>query len=188
MIVFSLITIHHEGYIPLLKNCQTPEELLAQLDKIKEDPVRKQVRNNGGGYVNHRIFWKLLIPAKDYVEPSKQLIKTIETHFGSWETFINQFSDAATKLFGSGWVWLVKQRDGTLVIKSYANQDTPHMDQDARQQQPVLGIDVWEHAYYLMHQNKRAEYIKNFWKVVNWNAVEKLIEGSDHQKQQHDEL
>lgn len=138
------------------------EELLKSLDTIPES-VRKDIRNQGGGHYNHSMFWKSL--KKDVAMPA-DLEKAIVAAFGSMETFRTQFTEAATKVFGSGWAWLA-MRDNKLVVESTPNQDSPLMTGGF----PLLGIDVWEHAYYLKYQNRRAEYIKAFMDVVNWQHV-----------------
>lgn len=144
-------------------------ELLASLDKVPED-IRTAVRNNGGGFYNHSLFWKQLAPA-GITSPTQDLVNKLESGFGSIEKFEEEFNEKATKLFGSGWVWLVQLADGKLAIEQYPLQDNPIMSG----KKPILGIDVWEHAYYLKYQNRRAEYIQAFWEVINWNEVEKRL-------------
>jgi Fe-Mn family superoxide dismutase len=130
------------------------------------------VRNNGGGYWNHEFFWNLMIPG-GAKEPVGNLAKAIDATFGSFEAFKNQFSDTGLKRFGSGWAWLSVDKDGKLLISSTANQDNPMMNTEKTQATPIITIDVWEHAYYLKYQNKRADYLDAFWNVVNWDIAEK---------------
>ncbi|HKB90842.1 MAG TPA: superoxide dismutase [Opitutaceae bacterium] len=138
--------------------------LVKDLSKVPED-IRTGIRNNAGGHVNHTFFWQILAPATGY-EPGK-LGAAITKSFGSMETFQTQFTDAALKRFGSGWAWL-SLKSGSLVIHSTANQDSPLSEGMT----PIVGLDVWEHAYYLKHQNVRANYITAFWKVLNWKQAE----------------
>ncbi len=142
------------------------EDLLRRLDTLPED-IRTTVRNNGGGYVNHNLFWEIMGPGGGG-EPSGDLAAAIAATFGSFEAFKNQFSSAAANRFGSGWAWLVVDENGKLAVYSTANQDSPYMSNHI----PILGLDVWEHAYYLDYQNRRADYIAAFWNVINWRAVE----------------
>ena len=140
-------------------------ELLANLDAVPEN-IRTAVRNHGGGHVNHSLFWKVLGPNQGG-KPAGKLAAAIDHDFGSFDTFKEKFEAAAANRFGSGWAWLVKDADGKLSVDSTANQDSPVMSGKT----PLLGLDVWEHAYYLKYQNRRPEYIKAFWSVVNWNQV-----------------
>ncbi|MEK6893571.1 MAG: superoxide dismutase [Nanoarchaeota archaeon] len=143
-----------------------PEELLANLSTIPED-IRAAVRNHGGGYVNHCFFWEILSPKKQ--KPSDlTFLKVISKSFSSFEKFKEQFSASAMSRFGSGWAWLVLTKDKKLEIYSTANQDSPLIDGKIA----LLGLDVWEHAYYLKYQNKRADYIAAFWNIINWKKVE----------------
>lgn len=168
-------TKHHQAYIDKLNAAldkhpalheKTVEELVADLDMVPED-IRPAVRNHGGGHLNHSMFWQLLAPSAGGM-PSGALAEAINKKFGSFDAFTTQFSDAAANRFGSGWVWLVL--DGKdLTIVSTANQDNPITDGKT----PILGLDVWEHAYYLKYQNRRPEFIKAFWSVVHWKEVEK---------------
>jgi len=130
------------------------------------------VRNNGGGYFNHKLFWEVLGP-NGSGKPSGSLLDAINGAFGSFDDFKSQFSTAAATRFGSGWAWLVKTPEGKLVVSSTPNQDNPLMDIAEVKGTPILGLDVWEHAYYLKYQNRRPEYIDAFWNVVNWAEVEK---------------
>lgn len=148
------------------------EELLANLDRVPEDK-RMAVRNNGGGHANHTLFWELMSPSGGG-EPSGALASAIKAVFGSLDDFKKQFADAGVKRFGSGWAWLVSAKDGSLSITSTPNQDTPLMEK----KKPILGLDVWEHAYYLKYQNRRPDYIAAFWNVVNWSKVGELYESA----------
>jgi len=167
-------TKHHQAYIDKLNAAlekypelleKPVEELLKNLNNVPED-IRMAVRNHGGGHYNHSIFWKLL---KKNVKMSEKINVAIDESFGSFENFKKAFTDAALNRFGSGWAWLVMNK-GKLEVLSTANQDTPISDGKI----PILGIDVWEHAYYLKYQNKRAEYIENFFHIINWEFVDKL--------------
>ena len=130
------------------------------------------VRNNGGGFFNHKLFWSVMGP-NGGGEPTGELLEAINNAFGSFADFKSQFSTAAATRFGSGWAWLVKQADGSLVVTSTPNQDNPLMDLAEVKGTPLLTLDVWEHAYYLHYQNRRPDYIGAFWKVVNWEEVAK---------------
>jgi Fe-Mn family superoxide dismutase len=164
---------HHQAYVDNLNKLLadhadlqnlSPEELLTNIQQVPED-IRQGVVNNAGGHINHTFFWTLL--SKDgSKEPTGELIEVINSTFESFDNFKKLFAEAATKRFGSGWAWLVKEND-SLKIVSTPNQDSPLMNG----QTPILGVDVWEHAYYLKYQNKRAEYLENFWNVVNWDVV-----------------
>lgn len=164
---------HHAAYIANLNKAlegtgfeDTPvEELLAKLDSVPEK-IRTVVRNNGGGFVNHNLFWTIMAPNAGGA-PTGELAAAIDQAFGSFETFKEKLSTAAATRFGSGWAWLVVKPDGRLEVYSTANQDSPLMEGDA----PILGLDVWEHAYYLKYQNRRPEYISNFFNVINWAQV-----------------
>jgi Fe-Mn family superoxide dismutase len=142
------------------------EEVLRRVSKYST-----KVRNNGGGHYNHELFWKAMSPAGTD-KPSGTLSSAIDSSFGSFEAFKKQFSDAGAGRFGSGWAWLIMDNDKKLRISSTPNQDNPLMDVAEAKGFPILGLDVWEHAYYLRYQNKRADYIANWWKVVNWNYVQ----------------
>jgi Fe-Mn family superoxide dismutase len=141
------------------------EELLANLDSVPES-VRTAVRNNGGGYANHNLFWNIMSPDGGG-EPGGELADAINEAFGSFTAFKDAFGKAATTRFGSGWAWLYVDEDGDLAIGSTPNQDSPLMDGNV----PILGLDVWEHAYYLNYQNRRPDYISAWWNVVDWDAV-----------------
>ena len=140
------------------------EELLRRIDEVPES-IRTAVRNNGGGHANHTLFWSVMGPGGGG-EPTGELAEAISSTFGSFENFKETFSKAAAGRFGSGWAWLVV-KDGKLEVTSTPNQDSPLMEG----QVPILGLDVWEHAYYLKYQNRRPEYIQNWWNVVNWEEV-----------------
>ncbi len=146
------------------------EELMAGISKL---PVA--VRNNGGGYYNHCLFWELMTPGGSS-EPTGELATAINDSFGSFDNFKDAFTKAAATRFGSGWAWLVKQGD-SLVVSSTPNQDNPLMDVADVQGTPILGLDVWEHAYYLNYQNRRPDYITSFFKVINWDEVAKRFKG-----------
>lgn len=165
---------HHGTYVtklnealdkhPELKS-KSIEELLAGINSIPED-IRGAVRNHGGGHHNHSVFWKNLSP-KGGDQPTGALSDAIKTAFGTFDDFKKKFSDAATGRFGSGWAWLCADKTGKLLIKDFPNQDSPLMEG----LRPLLGLDVWEHAYYLKYQNRRPEYISAFWNLVNWPDV-----------------
>jgi superoxide dismutase, Fe-Mn family len=167
---------HHAAYVANLNAAiekhpelfsKSAEDLLVSLSDVPED-IRTAVRNNAGGHVNHSMFWNIMSP-KGGGEPIGTLLEEIKKQFGSFTEFQTKFNDAGAKRFGSGWVWLVKTKEGKLDIISTANQDNPisegHM--------PVMGNDVWEHAYYLQYKNVRPDYLKAWWNVVNWKEVEK---------------
>lgn len=143
------------------------EALLADVDSIPSD-IRQAVINNGGGHLNHALFWELLSPEKQ--EPTAQVLAAIEEDFGSFDEFKAAFTQAATTRFGSGWAWLVVNENGKLEVLSTANQDTPISQGKA----PILALDVWEHAYYLKYRNVRPDYIKAFFDVINWEKVAEL--------------
>ena len=146
------------------------EDILGQVSR--QSPA---VRNNGGGYYNHNLFWEIMSPDGGG-EPSGQLADDINAQFGGVAQFREAFAKAATTQFGSGWAWLIVDPAGSLVITSTPNQDNPLMDVSDVKGVPLLGLDVWEHAYYLRYQNKRPDYIANWWKVVNWDFVQKRFE------------
>jgi Fe-Mn family superoxide dismutase len=139
------------------------------------------IRNNGGGYLNHKLFWKMLAPATGQ-QPSKELLDAINANFGSFDAFKEKFSTTAKTLFGSGWTWLIFTDDGKLKITSTPNQDSPVMDIVQERGLPLLCIDVWEHAYYLKYQNRRAEFIDAFWNIVNWNFVSQRFKSKNTAK------
>jgi len=141
------------------------EEILGNLDAVPES-IRTAVRNNGGGFANHNLFWETMGP-NGGGEPSGALASAIDKAFGGFDAFKEKFSKAAATRFGSGWAWLYVDGNGDLAVGSTPNQDTPLMDGNT----PVLGLDVWEHAYYLNYQNRRPDYVSAWWNVVNWDAV-----------------
>ncbi|MGI8964673.1 MAG: superoxide dismutase, partial [Limisphaerales bacterium] len=149
---------------------KTIDELISNLDAVPAE-IRPAVRNNGGGHANHSMFWKTIGHAGG--APTGKLAEEIKSTFGSLDAFKEKFEAAGTTRFGSGWAWLIV-KDGKLEISSTANQDNPLMEGN----KPVLGCDVWEHAYYLKYQNRRPEYLKAFWNVVNWNEVAKYYEAA----------
>jgi superoxide dismutase, Fe-Mn family len=165
---------HHAAYInnlnaalekyPQLQE-KSLEELLSSLDTIPED-IRTAVRNNGGGHYNHSLFWSIMAPTSGG-EPTGELAERIKERFGSFEEFKDLFGKAAVGRFGSGWAWLVISKAGSLEIVSTPNQDSPVSEGH----KPLLGLDVWEHAYYLKYQNRRPDYIKEWWSVVDWDEV-----------------
>ncbi len=146
------------------------EELLRGFDALPSD-VQTAVRNNGGGYANHNLFWEIMSP-QGGGSPAGELGAAIAATFGSFDDFQSTFADAAAKRFGSGWAWLVVDGDGALQVYSTGNQDSPFMSGHT----PVLGLDVWEHAYYLNYQNRRPDYVKAFWNVVDWGKVAALYD------------
>ena len=171
---------HHNAYVTNLNaaiagkaelEAKSVEDLIADLSAVPED-IRGAVRNNGGGHVNHSFFWKVIAPG-GATAPSGELAAAIDKAFGSFDAFKEAFAKAGATRFGSGWAWLVKNADGTLSVGSTANQDTPLMGKAVAgiEGTPVLGLDVWEHAYYLHYQNRRPDYIAAFWNVVNWDVA-----------------
>jgi Fe-Mn family superoxide dismutase len=167
---------HHQTYLnnlngALEKHPQlgrlTIEQILSDLDKVPED-VRMVVRNNGGGYYNHNIYWAIMGPNQGGA-PRGPLGEALHSTFGSFDSFKEQLEKAGMGRFGSGWAWLSKKQDGSLIVHSTPNQDTPL----AEGLVPVIGVDVWEHAYYLKYQNRRAEYLSNWWNLVNWEEAER---------------
>ncbi|MCH7226019.1 superoxide dismutase [Haloferula sp. A504] len=152
-------------------------ELVADLSVVPEDK-RTAVRNNGGGHANHSLFWQVIAPG-GATAPSGDLAAAIDAAFGSFDSFKEAFAKAAATRFGSGWAWLVKKEDGSLAVCSTANQDTPCMGEAVAgcSGKPLLGLDVWEHAYYLNYQNRRPDYIAAFWNVVNWDVVAERFAG-----------
>ena len=169
---------HHGGYVnnlnlalqkyPALQG-KSAEDLIRDLSAVPED-IRTAVRNNGGGHVNHTMFWEIMKPGG--IAPSGRVVEAITAAFGTIDSFKDQFGKAAMGRFGSGWAWLVRLSDGRLAIESTANQDNPLMEGKL----PVFGLDVWEHAYYLKYQNRRADYLAAWWNVVNWTEVGKRLE------------
>ena len=172
-------TKHHAAYTANLNNAvagtemegKSIEELLASISSL---PVA--VRNNGGGFYNHNLFWEVMGP-NGGGSPEGDLAIAIDKDFGSFDAFKEEFNKAAATRFGSGWAWLVKQADGSLLVTSSPNQDNPLMDISELKGTPVLALDVWEHAYYLNYQNRRPDYIGAFWSVVNWTEVARRFNG-----------
>ena len=170
---------HHAAYVTNLNNALkdrsghpdvSAEELVRRLHEVPED-IRTAVRNNGGGHVNHTMFWQIMKP-NGGGEPTGALASAIQDAFGSFDAFKAAFNDAGVKRFGSGWAWLVLDRNGKLSVTSTANQDNPQTDG----LYPVMGNDVWEHAYYLKYQNRRPDYLNAWWNVVNWDEVARRYE------------
>lgn len=164
---------HHAGYTTKLNaaiqgtewDSKSIEDILRNINSLP-DNIRGAVQNNGGGYANHSLFWEIMAPNAGGA-PTGDLADAINSAFGSFDAFKEQFSSAAGGRFGSGWAWLVVNGDGQLELYSTANQDSPYMQGHT----PILGLDVWEHAYYLNYQNRRPEYVAAFWNVINWDAV-----------------
>lgn len=168
---------HHQAYVNNLNNAleghekyqkMEIEEILKNLDELPE-AIRTAVRNNGGGHYNHALFWDLMSP-EGGGNPVGNLAKKIDEDLGGFDKFKEEFKKAALGQFGSGWAWLVVDKDGKLKVEGTANQDNPI----SKGKKPVLGIDVWEHAYYLKYTNKRADYIDQWWNLVDWNKVEEI--------------
>ncbi len=166
---------HHATYVTNLNNALKdhpfaslqPEQVLLRINEVP-DAVRTAVRNNGGGHVNHSMYWQIMKP-NGGGEPTGDIAQAITSSFGSFDAFKTAFNDAAVKQFGSGWGWVTLGQDGKLQITSSANQDSPLLNGVY----PILGNDVWEHAYYLKYQNRRPEYLNNWWNVVNWDEINK---------------
>jgi superoxide dismutase, Fe-Mn family len=164
---------HHQAYVNNLNNAvagtdaenMSIEDICSNISKYS-----MAIRNNGGGHYNHSLFWKVIGPGKGGM-PTGALADAITSTFGSFDAFKEKFNTAAATRFGSGWAWLVKTADGKLEVTSTPNQDNPLMDIAEVKGTPILGIDVWEHAYYLNYQNRRPDYVAAFWNVVNWDAV-----------------
>jgi Fe-Mn family superoxide dismutase len=165
---------HHATYVTNVNNAiaGTPLdgkdiiEILKNFDSVPAN-IQTAVRNNGGGHANHTLFWEIMGPKGG--APSGELASAIDKAFGSLDAFKEKVNQAGATRFGSGWAWLVVKKDGSLDVYSTANQDSPYMQGDT----PILGVDVWEHAYYLNYQNRRPDYLKAFWNVVNWDQVAK---------------
>jgi Fe-Mn family superoxide dismutase len=166
-------TKHHQGYTNKVnaalegtKFADRPiEEVLRNINDVPEN-IRQAVINNGGGYANHKLFWTILSP-NGGGNPTGDISDAINEHFGNFNKFKDALTDAATGQFGSGWGWLCVKNDGSLEVLSTANQNSPYMNGLT----PILGVDVWEHAYYLNYQNERGKYVNNFWNLVNWDQV-----------------
>ncbi len=170
---------HHAAYVTNLNNAlqkypdlqsKNAEELLRGIKSVPED-IRTAVRNNGGGHVNHTMFWQIMKP-KGGGPPTGKIADEIKNTFGNFGDFQKLFNETGTKQFGSGWVWLVRNTAGKLQVLSTPNQDNPMMDGHF----PIMGNDVWEHAYYLKYQNRRPEYLAAWWNVVNWEEINKRLE------------
>jgi Fe-Mn family superoxide dismutase len=171
---------HHQAYVTNLNNAVNGTEMDGKsveelMKNVSKHPVA--VRNNGGGHFNHSLFWKTL-KKNEGGKPSGSIADAISRKFGSFEAFKEEFTKAATTRFGSGWAWLIVDNNGELAVTSTPNQDNPLMDVAEKQGKPLLGLDVWEHAYYLRYQNKRPDYINAFWNVVNWDEVSKNYESA----------
>lgn len=173
-------TKHHQGYTNKLNSALEGhefadleiEEVLKRINEVPQDK-KQAVINNGGGYANHNLFWTILSP-KGGGTPDGNLAQAIDDTFGSFDSFKEEFANAAATRFGSGWAWLSVDGSGNLKVHSTANQDSPYMEGLT----PILGLDVWEHAYYLNYQNRRPDYISAFWDVVNWDQVSKNYEAA----------
>lgn len=167
-------TKHHQAYVDNLNNAikGTDLESKSLLEIQKEVADKPAVRNNGGGHFNHSLFWEILTPGGSK-EPVGNVKVEIEK-FGGFEKFKEDFSNAAKTRFGSGWAWLIKNEDGSVAVTSTPNQDNPLMPVADKQGTPILGLDVWEHAYYLNYQNRRPDYVSAFFDVINWDKVEEL--------------
>jgi Fe-Mn family superoxide dismutase len=170
---------HHAAYVNNLNaalekypelQSKSAEELIRDLNSVPED-IRTAVRNNGGGHVNHSMFWLIMKP-NGGGPPTGPIAEAINQTFGSFEAFKQQFNDAGMKRFGSGWVWLIRTAGGQLQVTSTPNQDNPMMEGNY----PIMGNDVWEHAYYLKYQNRRNEYLEAWWNVVNWDEINRRFE------------
>jgi Fe-Mn family superoxide dismutase len=169
---------HHQAYVanlnkalekhPDLQDLKV-ENLIADLDRVSES-IRAAVRNNGGGHANHTLFWSIMKKGGGG-EPRGGIADAIDSHFGGFDSFKEKFSQAAATRFGSGWAWLSLDNTGKLVVESLPNQDSPLMEGKT----PVLGLDVWEHAYYLNYQNRRPDYIAAWWNVIDWEAVDERL-------------
>ncbi|KHD40766.1 superoxide dismutase [Streptococcus uberis] len=170
---------HHATYVAnanaaLEKHPEIGEDLVALLSDVSSIPedIRQALINNGGGHLNHALFWELLSPEK--TEITSEVASAIDEAFGSFDAFKEKFTAAATGRFGSGWAWLVVNKEGELEVTSTANQDTPISEG----KQPILGLDVWEHAYYLNYRNVRPNYIKAFFEIINWKKVDELYKAA----------
>lgn len=169
-------TKHHQTYIDNLNKALENDDnknlpLLKLFSKISTMPAA--IRNNGGGHFNHTLFWTIMRPGRENNRPSGQIATAIDYQLGGFEKLVELFSQAALTRFGSGWAWLSVDENNKLFISSTPNQDNPLMDVAEQRGYPILGIDVWEHAYYLKYQNRRAEYVQNFFNIINWEEVNK---------------
>lgn len=171
---------HHNAYVTKVNDAlegkgvaeQSIEDLCRNLDSVPED-VRAAVRNNGGGHANHSLFWTVMSPSGGGA-PSGAVAQAIDSELGGFDSFKDQFSNAAATRFGSGWAWLSVDGNGKLVVESTPNQDNPYMEGRT----PILGIDVWEHAYYLNYQNRRPDYVAAFFNVIDWAAVDQRYQAA----------
>ena len=176
-------TKHHQTYVNNLNDAikdtdhaQTPiEQLIADIDGLPEK-VRKAVRNNGGGHANHSLFWTVL--SAEGGQPTGEVARRIDSDLGGFDKFKEDFATAAKGRFGSGWAWLTVDRDGKLAVEDTANQDSPLMKGIGSGNTPILGLDVWEHAYYLKYQNRRPDYISAFFNIINWDEVERRYQAA----------
>ena len=169
---------HHNAYVNNLNNAlKDTEAAKLPLETILQNISKYSVavRNNGGGVYNHNLFWTILTAQKD-TKPSANLQKAIDMQYGNMDGLKKELNDAAMKVFGSGWAWLCVGDDGKLFITSTPNQDNPLMDVVSKKGKPIIGIDVWEHAYYLNYQNRRADYLNNIWQILNWNEISGLFD------------
>ncbi len=174
---------HHQTYVTNLnaaiegtEYADTPiEELIADIDALPEK-IRKPVRNNGGGHANHSLFWTVLSPKGG--QPTGEVAKHIDSDLGGLDKFKEDFATAAKGRFGSGWAWLTVDKSGKLAIEDSANQDSPLMSGIGSGNTPILGLDVWEHAYYLKYQNRRPDYISAFFEIINWEEVERRYQAA----------
>ncbi|RMG30772.1 MAG: superoxide dismutase [Bacteroidetes bacterium] len=170
-------TKHHAGYTNKLNAAIEGTRIDGlSIESLLRSPANTAIRNNGGGYYNHCLFWEIMSP-NGGGQPSGALADAINAAFGSFDKFKETFSSAAAGRFGSGWAWLIKKADGSLAVTSTPNQDNPLMDVADEQGTPILGLDVWEHAYYLHYQNRRPDYIANFYNIINWDAVTQRFAG-----------
>ncbi len=172
---------HHKAYVDNLNkalegSAEAEKSIEELMSNISKHPA--PVRNNGGGHYNHSLFWKILLPSGKSAEPSEKLSEAINTTFGSLDTLKEKIATAGATRFGSGWAWLCVDANKTLCVCSTPNQDNPLMDVAECPGTPILGIDVWEHAYYLKYQNKRPDYLANIWNVINWEEVSKNYEAA----------
>jgi Fe-Mn family superoxide dismutase len=172
---------HHQAYVDNLNAAiekhpawfeKSIEEILKHLSEVPEE-IRTAVRNHGGGHANHTLFWSVMAPGAGGL-PQGALATAIEAAFGKFDAFKDKFETAAKTRFGSGWAWLSRKSDGGLVVSSTANQDSPLSEGLT----PILGLDVWEHAYYLKYQNRRPEYVSNWWNVINWDEVDRRFKAA----------
>jgi len=165
---------HHAGYTSKLNAAiEGTDHESKSIEELLASPASTAIRNNGGGYYNHNLFWEIMSP-NGGGDPTSAIADAINSTFGSYDAFKEQFATAAAGRFGSGWAWLIKKPDGSIAITSTPNQDNPLMDVADDPGTPILGLDVWEHAYYLNYQNRRPDYIQAFFNVINWDKVNEL--------------